>query len=359
MPNFMKNIQINALERENNQTGENLFMEALGRAFSGVPQRSIDIVKKRYGVFDGVPKTLEDIGREFQITRERVRQIIKEVIKKVKSLKIDGISMDAKKKIEFTISENDGIIKEEDVLNILAGNDPISKNTIRLLLELFDDFVAKEEDEIFEKHYHLNDFESEELLKAINAVKKILEQNEETLKEEELHREFIKNGSVSEISRKKFLNYLKISKEIKPNSFGKWGLNHWAEISPRVAWQRAYLIMKETGKPLHFTEIARLIDRHNISKKKAHPQTIHNELIKNEKFVLVGRGIYALAEWGYKKGTVKELIEDILRVSHMPLRRDEILEKISQMRQVKKSTILINLNNFFARIDKDKYAIKK
>ncbi|OGI17503.1 MAG: hypothetical protein A3J63_04390 [Candidatus Moranbacteria bacterium RIFCSPHIGHO2_02_FULL_40_12b] len=355
----MKNIQINAQEKENSKTSQNLFTMALERAFSGVPQRSIDIVKKRYGIFDGAPKTLEDIGREFQITRERVRQIIKEVVKKVKTSKIDGISMDAKKKIEFTIKENDGIIKEEDILNILAGNDPVSKNTIRLLLELFDDFVAKDEDEIFEKHYHLNDFESEELLKAINAVKKILEQNGEVLKEEELYREFIKNESVSEIDKKKFLNYLKISKEIKPNSFGKWGLNHWAEISPRVAWQRAYLIMKEAGKPLHFTEIARLIDRYNISKKKAHPQTIHNELIKNEKFVLVGRGIYALAEWGYKKGTVKELIEDILRVSHMPLRRDEILEKISQMRQVKKSTILINLNNFFARIDKDKYAIRK
>src|SRR3989338_3204894 len=65
--------------------------------------------------------------------------------------------MEEKKKIEFTIKENDGIIKEEDILNILAGNDPVSKNTIRLLLELFDDFVAKDEDEIFEKHYHLND----------------------------------------------------------------------------------------------------------------------------------------------------------------------------------------------------------
>ena len=265
----MKNIQIDALERENNQTGEKLFINALERIFSGVPQRSIDIVKKRYGVLDGVPKTLEDIGREFHITRERVRQILKEVIKKVKSLKIDGISIDAKKKIEFTINENDGIIKEEDILNILAENDWDSKNAIRLLLEDFGDFTIREEDEIFEKHYHSSDFDYENLLRVIDSVKKILEQNKETLKEEELHRKFLKNESVREIDRKKFLNYLKISKEIRSNSFGKWGLNHWAEISPRVAWQRAYLIMKEAGKPLHFTEIARLIDRHNISKKKA------------------------------------------------------------------------------------------
>lgn len=355
----MKNIQINALERENNQTDEELFIEAMERSFSGVPQRAVDIVKRRYGAFDGVPKTLEDIGREFQITRERVRQIIKEVIKKAKSAKIDGILMGAKKKIEFTINENDGIIKKEDILNVLAGDDLVSRNAVRLLLELFDDFVAKEEDETFEKHYHLNDFDYGNLLKLIDSVKKILEQNKETMKEEELHLKFLKNEGLREIGRKKFLNYLKISKKIKPNSFGKWGLNDWAEISPRVAWQRAYLIMKEIGKPLHFTEIARLIDRHNISKKKAHPQTIHNELIKNEKFVLVGRGIYALAEWGYKKGTVKELIENILKVSRMPLKRDEILKKISQMRQVKKTTVMINLNNFFARIDKDKYAIKK
>lgn len=346
-----------ALNKQKIDEKGQLFLDALERAFSGVPQRSVDIMKKRYGVFDGAPKTLEEIGQEFRITRERVRQIIKEVAKKARVRKVDSVLDSAKKHLEFTLAERHGIIKESDILEAVGGDNLIVRNAACLLLECFEDFLSREENEKFEKVYHLADFDFNELERAIDAVKKLLEETEETLLAEALHEVALKNENLA-IDRDKFFNYLKVSKEIKPNSFGKWGLSHWNEISPRVSWQRAYVILKEAGKPLHFTEIAALIDQHGLAQRKAHPQTIHNELIKNEKFVLVGRGIYALTEWGYKKGTVKDIIEDILKNSREPLEREEILAKILKMRQVKKSTILINLNNFFVKVDKDKYTVK-
>ena len=114
-------------------------------------------------------------------------------------------------------------------------------------------------------------------------------------------------------------------------------------------------------KPLHFREIARLIDAQGLSGKKgkSHPQTVHNELIKDKRFVLVGRGIYALKSWGYERGTVKEVLENILRTAKRELSRDEILSEVMKVRQVKKSTVIINLNTFFSRVGKNSYTLKK
>ncbi|HAV11549.1 MAG TPA: hypothetical protein DCX32_03320 [Candidatus Moranbacteria bacterium] len=109
---------------------------------------------------------------------------------------------------------------------------------------------------------------------------------------------------------------------------------------------------------MHFKDIAEEIDKSGLNKKKTHPQTVHNELIKDKKFVLVGRGIYALAEWGYEKGTVKDVLEDILKKYPAAMTREEIIKEVLKVRQVKKSTVIINLNNYFKKTKEGKYTSK-
>jgi len=96
---------------------------------------------------------------------------------------------------------------------------------------------------------------------------------------------------------------------------------------------------------LHFREIADYINKADFDSKKAHPATIHNELILNDKFVLIGRGIYALTEWGYQPGTVAEVIVELLKESEKPLSKGEIVRKVLDSRMVKKSTINLALTN--------------
>ena len=98
---------------------------------------------------------------------------------------------------------------------------------------------------------------------------------------------------------------------------------------------------------MHFTEVATLIDKlaYNLPNKKTYPQTVHNELIKDGRFVLVGRGTYALAEWGYVPGTIKDIITKVLNEKNMPIHKDEIVEKVLAQRLVAKNTVLMNLNN--------------
>jgi hypothetical protein len=141
------------------------------------------------------------------------------------------------------------------------------------------------------------------------------------------------------LSQSATLSYLEVSKRIQENKEGKLGLTDWPEIKPRGVRDRAFLVFKKSEKPLHFTEVAQLIDRleYNLPNKKTYPQTVHNELIKDSRFVLVGRGTYALAEWGYVPGTIKDIIVKILSDKKEAIHRDEIVKEVLSQRLVAKT----------------------
>ena len=119
---------------------------------------------------------------------------------------------------------------------------------------------------------------------------------------------------------------------------------------------------------MHFKEIAEmifdlnetLVNRSNKN-KRLHPQTVHNELIRNTDFVLVGRGYYALKDWGYNPGQVKDVIYQVLQASNNSLPKEEIVSSVLKQRMVKESTILLNLQNknFFLRDGEGKYKVRE
>ena len=134
----------------------------------------------------------------------------------------------------------------------------------------------------------------------------------------------------------------------------------WRHINPRSIRDKAYIILKESKKPLHFIEIANEISEANFDKKVVTTQAVHNELIRYDQFVLVGRGLYALKEWGFKKGTVADVIEDLLD-KKSPMSKQDIIKGVLKQRQVKKGTISLNLqkNDHFVRVGRAMYALDK
>ena len=108
---------------------------------------------------------------------------------------------------------------------------------------------------------------------------------------------------------------------------------------------------------MHFVEIANLINENKFDKKKANPATVHNELILDKKYVLVGRGIYALKEWGYQKGTVADVILEIMKEKQSPMSKQEVVDEVLKQRMVKKTTIHIALLNrkLFKKADNHKF----
>ena len=79
------------------------------------------------------------------------------------------------------------------------------------------------------------------------------------------------------------------------------------------------------------------------------------------RFVLVGRGLYALGEWGYQPGQVKDVILSVLKESEKPLTREQVLDKVLKQRIVKANTVFLNLNNkkFFLKNPEGKYQVRE
>ncbi|MGH7237493.1 MAG: hypothetical protein ACREGF_03080, partial [Candidatus Saccharimonadales bacterium] len=141
---------------------------------------------------------------------------------------------------------------------------------------------------------------------------------------------------------------------------GRWGLIKWPMVNPKNIRDKIYVILKENGQQMHFNEIAAAIKGSDFKRKDVTTQAIHNELIKDQRFVLVGRGIYGLKEWGFKKGTVSDIIADVLREAGQPLHRDEIVKRVLKSRFVKEPTILLNLQGKpqFKRVSRATYDLE-
>ena len=334
------------------------FLAMAEKMLTDLSPRSEEIIRRRFGLLSKRGETLEHIGQRHNITRERVRQIIAEAVKNIAQKSSQEHFLIAEEKIVFTIIQNGGIIRETDAIEKIKAKSHQEANAIKFFVSCSKKIFEVEEKGILEKSWVIS-------TDIVASIKKLISEAEKTaLKEKKLllDAEILDSlaSLVPEIPREQIMNFLSVSERVKKNKFGKWGIVDWMEVTPKGTREKVYLILKEHRKPLHFTEIAGLIDKYELSKGKAHPQTVHNELIKDERFVLVGRGIYALSEWGYFSGTIKDIIEVILRRSDRAMKKEEIIAEVLKMRKVKKTTIMINLNNrkFFKK-QGDLYSIKK
>jgi hypothetical protein len=335
-----------------------------------LPDRTRTVISRRFSLGkSGKPETLEAIGKSYNITRERVRQIEVDGLRRAKKILDNSEVKDEFKKIktffEKKIDACGGIKKEEKLLEEIGSNE--DKNYILFLLSLADTLVKEKEDDNFYSFWTTNkDLVSSSKKMAADFIKKLKEAGApETVKT--LYLNYKENGGKA--NEEAFCSSLEISKDILKTIDGnKLGLKSWPEVNPRTVKDKIKLILKKNEKPLHFKEIAdmifglneSLIGRSNRA-KKLHPQTVHNELIRNQDFVLVGRGYYALKDWGYNPGQVKDVIYQVLNSSEQSLPKEIIVQSVLQQRMVKESTILLNLQNkkFFTRDGEGKYKVRE
>ncbi len=312
------------------------------KLLSFLPERTKKTVSRRFGLFFSEKETLELIGREYSITRERVRQIEKDGIKHIKkNLESyrDVFSFFDKKVKEF------GSIKKETTLVDVLNNKKDCKNCIIFLLNISNNLSRVSETKDTHAFWTNNKEVLKEAKKAIERVCKRLKKENKLLSFEEIKKK-------ENIEENYLFSYLELSKKVVQNDDGLYGLSVWPEINPKGIKDRAYLVFKKANKPLHFREVSSALG------KDANPQTTHNELIKDSRFVLVGRGVYALKEWGYNPGEVKEVIRDIL-IKEGALPKNEIIIRVEEQRIVKKNTIVQNLSNkkYFIRTPDGKYTV--
>jgi len=322
----------------------------------GLPQRTKEVFERRFGI-KGKKETLESIGQGLGITRERVRQIEERgfsCLKEQNQEVLDKLFNDF-----LGYFENKGGLKREDiVLEDLGGK--TSQPYVLFLLTLGEQFSRVCEKGDFYSFWTTIPKSVGRVGKTLGLLIKNLEKRGNPLNKEDFCSRLCSKYS---LSSEALSSYLEVSKRIQENKEGKIGLIDWPEINPKGVKDKAFLVFKKENHLLHFKEVAGLIDKLEsaLINRKTLSQTVHNELIKDSRFVLVGRGMYALKEWGYVPGTVKDVIYRIIEENEQPMERDKIIKKVLSQRCVAENTVVMNLNNkkYFSKDSKGKYILGK
>lgn len=312
------------------------------------------VVSSRFGVSGGKPQTLEAIGKTLGITRERVRQIESDALENLRRSQKGPEANAAISLVSEIVVAKGRIVRTETLIREVADEHPENAkenedNEKHQLIELVFPVAGlkkmKSNRELHDSWADKN-FNPKKFQEIVDVIDKFFEESKRLHSGEDLvkkleYTELLKKNP--DITPEQILNFLEVSKKFDRNIFGDWGKARWPLVRPRGVREKATLVLLNRKKPLHFREISRLIESFGLSRKKVHPQTVHNELIRDKRFVLVGRGTYALREWGYEEGTVKDVIVSLLKSAGGLLPKADIIKGVLAKRKVKGATIAVNL----------------
>lgn len=364
------------------------------RLLQQLSEREQEVVSRRFGLPNGTnTETLEEIGAGLKVTRERVRQITKSSVKKLS----DFASLDSEIKsflgtIEQLLRSYGGALEQQYFIDRLLDFIHIEKNSRDrhaskvclefLLNEVLSDYIEHREPRGGLRSVYLLPNTSLTVVEDVVAeFVQLIQEAGEPLNAEALLSKFRTSrfysthghslvGAAVQVARefhgtglsgeptdeeesRVLLAYVRAADVLGQNVFGEWGLEKWPTISPKRMNDKIYLILRREQKPLHFTTISERVNEANFDKKVAKPPSVHNELILDKRFVLVGRGTYALKEWGYQPGTVADVIIKVMQ-ENGAMTRDAIVKAVLAKRVVKRQTIhlaLLNHNQFVKHID--------
>lgn len=319
--------------------------------------REREIISRRFGL-GGSKETLEQIGEMLSITRERVRQLEKAILIRLQisaeENKIPELAA-AEKILIRNLDEMGRSAKISDLADKIYGK--VSTATERTGIYFIATFsnnltVIEENDKYFAAVTIAKDGTEKEVRAKVDEIVNTIKSNKAPMTLDELDSKL----------NYEHPNHIKATASISKNLASLnnlYGLAKWPAVNPKNIRDKIYVILKNHKEPMHFSDIAKEISSSNFKRKNVTIQAIHNELIKDSRFVLIGRGIYALNSWGYSKGTVADIIKDVLTKSKEPLSREEIVKRVLKTRKVKETTILLNLQNkaLFKKLDKNSYTL--
>jgi hypothetical protein len=317
-------------------------------------EREREIIARRFGLFDR-KETLEQIGELLGITRERVRQLEKSVMTRLKD---SALQLPHVAELQATLlSALHGAGETARITNLTAEltaeNTKTDQSRLAFITQICPDITAIDEDDNFYQAAGATAVHDETHIKQeVAKLVEIIAKAGKPLATKELTKQAAMPSDTYAVA------LAGISKQLATLN-GRWGLIKWPTVNPKNIRDKIYVILSENGKHMHFNEIAEAIKASDFKRKDVTTQAIHNELIKDKRFVLIGRGIYALKEWGYKKGTVADIISEVLKAAGEPLHRDEIVKRVLKSRFVKETTILLNLQSKpqFKRVAKATYEL--
>lgn len=325
--------------------------------------RQKEVVNARFGLEKGAEgETLAAIGDRLHVTRERVRQIENGAIVLVKkNIGGDPEAGIVLEKVKKFISGKGGVARKEDVVRFastLMGG--VREAHLDFLAEATGAFNLYHEDERYSPFYYVTDKDMKTAQSFVDHWVSFLKDRKSRVFTDSYGVQLASFLKTKSLNKSVAENYINLSKQIHQNPYGDVGLREWPEISPSTVRDKIYLVLKKMTEPLHFEDIAKSINNVGFDDQKALAPTVHNELIKDDRFVLVGRGMYGLRENGYEPGTARQVIAKVLK-HRGPLRPTDVVTHVNHERFFKPNTILINLQNknYFERMPDGRYRVRE
>lgn len=322
------------------------------------------VITRRIGL-QGEKETLQAIGNTYGITRERVRQIEDVGIKKIGRIVRSSALVYIQETAEKILSVAGGLMTKDKLVMAIIDEIRIEKNLNEGILEIIvqSDFnIQKSKPQIGTNTYFYTPDIHKKLIGAIYKEAMTLLKKKGDIMETAALYEMIRSNLAPAFGKVEVClidGVLDIFDELVKGEEKYIGLTKWKILNPSTLKDKAIYVFKKEKNPIHFVELANKISDYFGEPVKV--ATIHNELIRNNEFVLIGRGIYVLKEWGYKPGTVLDVIMDIFSKAKSPLSTEEIIARVLKTRKVKTSTIYMNLQNKqqIERVGRNMYQLKQ
>ncbi len=319
--------------------------------------REREIISRRFGL-SGQKETLEQIGELLNITRERVRQLEKAILVRLRIGAEDGQIEElgaAEKLIIRNLTELGRVARTTDLAERIYGRKatPAERARLTFIGAISSNLTTIDENDLYYAALGIAEYGDAKTVHArVDEIVNLIKERKEPMTIDQL-------DEALDYEHPDHIKALASISKLLASLNGLWGLAKWPTVNPRNIRDKIFVVLEAKKEPMHFSDIAEAISKSEFRRKNVTIQAIHNELIKDSRFVLIGRGIYALSSWGYTKGTVADIIANILKEAGTPLSREEIVKRVLRARKVKETTVLLNLQNkqLFTKIDKDTYAL--
>ena len=330
--------------------------------FLVLTEKEATVIKRRFALAGQPKQTLEKIGKHFKVTRERIRQIesiaLGKLRRTVRTTKLNDVNDMAK----GILRASGGVMREDElvsqVLRRMSSSSELDGSVLRLSFAIDHEMASTGHSGTFIPFWRMESLALEDISVIVDSIVKILRKRKSCMRKDELVSAVQALNLFKDRipSKELIMSCLTIDARLREIEDG-WGLTEWRFVRPRSIRDKVEIVLRKSGEPLHFMEIANRIREAHFDHKNVTVQAVHNELIRYPQFVLVGRGLYALREWGYEPGTVADVIERILK-DKGPLSKKEIILEVAKQRTVKVGTISLNLQKmpYFVRVGRAVYA---
>ncbi len=336
-------------------------------AVNSLKDREREVLLGRFGLEDGNKMTLEAVGSKFGVTRERARQIENSAIKKLTEKPTKDLA-------KLTKITNSYLVEMGGVASLIGladyfkiGSDQRREaelNALKLTMALDSNVVSLPKEDNLRVGWAKKNAPTGLINKVLVELEKILADAGKPAKEEFLWEKLTQTAVYGENSTRLTPSIvhgiLLVGAKLARTDVGDWGLISWPTVVPKRIRDKIFLILQKVGKPMHFREIADAINQ-TFPGKTVLSRTVHNELIGDNRFVLVGRGIYGLKEQGYQPGVVVDVIVKVMKQANRPLTTEETIDMVLKERQVKRNTVIANLQNkkLFRKVGKGSYTLNE